>query len=235
MPHLDDSTSRDSRQPQLHPDDPFFASCPIGSTWETWDFLNIPQRRFQGEARRRDDKVRRLICVADLGELRSDWAIAADDPIRTHTDTGRPLGRYPLSSHLHTEIEIDGARVHIDWVTAIGFGPGRSMTEAHIFVNDVLAGHAWRGGCSLGFGGNRFPAVARITASKALVVDGGSTGAVLYEDASRRYLRADADVQRPHVWLWRVTDSGTRLKATGRVRRLGDRGPIPGVAKRPAP
>jgi hypothetical protein len=195
----------------------------MGSAWQTWDFLNIPERRFTGEASNRDDALRQLVRVADLGELRLDWAIAADDPIRTHTDNGRPLGKYPHSSHVHTETEIDGARIHIDWVTANRYGPGRSMTEAHIFVDGVRAGHAWNGGCSLGFGGNAFPAVALLQPGTALVVDGNSERLILYEAPGYRYYRADAEVQRPHAWLWEVADSEASLEARASGRRLGDR------------
>jgi hypothetical protein len=223
MPRSTDSAHRDPLQPRLYTDDPYWASCPIASSWKTWDFLNIPERRLKDEALTRDDELRQLVCITDLGELRLHWSIAADDPIRTHVNDGTPMGKHPHSSHVHSEIQIDGVSIHIDWVTANRYGPGRSMTEAHIFVGGALAGHAWQGGCSLGFGGSRFPAVALVRAGRALVVDGNSEPLILYEAPGYRYLRADADVQRPRVWLWEVGDLEASQKAKGSVRRLGDR------------
>jgi hypothetical protein len=65
----------------------------------------------------------------------------------------------------------------------------------------VREGHAFRGGCSLGFGGNIFPAVARVAPGKVLVIDDCGKNVVLFEEPGRRYYRADAAVQRPRVRL----------------------------------
>lgn len=196
-----DPNPHDHREPRLQDDDQLWTSCPIGSSWRTWDFLSIPKRRLAGDARERSDELQRLVRRADLRELHPEWVIAADDPLRTHTGDGSPMGRYPHCSHVHTELEIDGVRVHVDWVTRNSYGPGRSMTEAHIFVDGEREGHAFHGGCSLGFGSNSFPAVARVAPGRVLVIDDCGKNVVLFEERGRRYYRADAKVQRPRVRL----------------------------------
>lgn len=192
------------RQPRLHRDDPFWMSCPIGSSWQTWDFLSIPTRRLTGDARKRSDELQELVRGADLRELQLEWVVAADDPLRTRTEDRRPMGRHPHSSHVHTELARDGVRIHIDWVTANNHGPGRSMTEAHIFVDGVREGYAFHGGCSLGFGGNSFPAVARLAPGTVLSVHDSVSNVVLFEDAGCRYSRAVAELERPRARLYEL-------------------------------
>jgi hypothetical protein len=215
------SVPNDRRRPQRHARDPFWQSCPLGSSWSEWDFLNVPRRAEDDQGVARNERLRGS---RDLRELELAWEIAQDDPGRiVHETGGDPSGRHPYSSHVHAETTIDGIQVHVDWVTATRFGPGRSLTEVRIFVDGVVAGRAWRGGCSLGFGGDSFPAVARVGRDKALVVDGSSEPVIAYESDLARYHRQDAEVQRPCAWLWEVADGASRREG-GRPRpRLGRR------------
>lgn len=208
MPHPTGSRSNDPRQPHQHHVDPFWTTCPLGSTWRTWDFMNVPARRLTGDALERHLELRRMKRVRDLGELRLDWEIAADDPGRLLRESGGDrAGHHVWSSHVHTETIIDGAKIHIDWVTVDGSGPGRSLTEVRIFVGGILAGQAFTGGCSLGFGGGDFPAVALVGVDRALVVDGDRAPVAASGDGPTRRLRADAEVQRPCVRISRIVRS----------------------------
>jgi hypothetical protein len=225
--HHKDPRPRDPRRPLRHRVDPYAATCPLDSEWRDWDFLNVPNRRLTGAAIERHHVLRKLNGVRDLGELELAWEIAFDDPGRLiHEAGGDSTGNHPWSSHIHAETTIDDSRLHIDWITASRFGPGRSMTEVRIFLDGALVGQGFSGGCSLGFGGSDLPAVAMVGRDKAVVVDGSAQPLVAYEDALSRYFRCDAAVQRPCVWLWEVASQGLlRTRRDGPRKRLGRRDP----------
>jgi hypothetical protein len=235
MQHPNDPRPHDPRRPIRHRVDPFWETCPLERDWPTWDLFNVSRRTPQGAALVRHRAAQRLRGVRDLGELVLNWDVAQDDPGRlVHERGGDPSGRHPFSSHIHTEVTIDRHRIHMDVITTGGFGPGRSLTEARVFVDGVVAGQAWEGGCSLGAGGNSFPAIARIGRRTALVVDIDREPRVALDTVSTYRLRTDALVQRPCAWLWEassaVPQKGARrrpLLAQRDARMFRDWGPLP--------
>lgn len=178
--------------------DPFHASCPIRDEWHEWHFFNVPRRGIVGKGL----VLHKLPATRDLGEIVLDWEVGQNDPGRFPPKAGERVERR-WKSHIHTETTIDGHRVHIDWVQVERSGPHSWLIEARIFVDGVLAGQAWQGGCALGFGGGDFPAIARIGDTRAIVVD------------ARRS-------PRPCVWLWEVAAPDSE-PATGHTRLLGER------------
>lgn len=76
--------------------------------------------------------------------------------------------------HVHSSLDVDGQRVHIDYIWANMWGPGRSKSEIHIFVDDCLAGFGGHWGTSLGASSSISPTVALLDDRRALVFDGPS-------------------------------------------------------------
>lgn len=125
--------------------------------------------------------ARRLLPIETRGPLFLDWEVAQDDarfrPM-TPAESGQADWKFsPASpSHVHAEAVVDGHPVHIDWLHAWKFGPGRTYNEVRVYVNGRLAGRGGRCACSLGFGGNDLPAVAAIGQNAAITVSLESNG-----------------------------------------------------------
>ena len=159
-------------------------SCPLDSSWRLWDMFNTPTYwEVPEDAQRIVEAALAATPSSHLGLVALDWEMARDDAasvLMTEAESGQPDGKYSEGSprHLHAESVIDGARVHVDWVYARKHGPGRSITEIRIFVDDRLAGRGGRCGCALGIGKNDLPAVALLGGGKALTVDDVTSGAL---------------------------------------------------------
>lgn len=135
------------------------ASCPIGTTWREWDLLTL-SRHSPPDA-------------PDLGRNPDECLVGlrlAADLSMPHTRTEHAVDDRREAVHVHGDAEVDGLRVHVDWVWVRAWGPGRSLAEVRVFVDGRLTARAVSGGCSLGAGSNTFPAVASIGPRLALVV-----------------------------------------------------------------
>jgi len=179
--HREDVTSDDRSVTRPIRDAPTIASCQLGETWRLWDLFGSDYRELSAEEHRTCVAARRLLPVATRGPLLLDWEVARDDarfrPM-TPEESGQPDWKFsPESpSHVHAETVVDGHAVHVDWLHAWKFGPGRKYHEIRVFVNGRLAGRGGRCACSLGFGGNDLPAVAAIGQSAAITVALGPNG-----------------------------------------------------------
>jgi hypothetical protein len=148
----------------------------MGSEWREWDLAT--EARFRVS----DPKARAAIAEAQraergqqLRQIEVPWVVALDDasyqppPESSHFFDGSP-------SHVHTEFEVEGDRVHIDRLRANKYAPGRSFTEFRIFVNGELRGRGGSAGSSLeGHGNADLPAVALVGIDTVLTVDREST------------------------------------------------------------
>jgi hypothetical protein len=151
--------------------------CPLDVRWRRWDMFGDYADDFRliaPEDRGRCAAARSVRPVRHLGVVTLQWEVAADDarPKRS-TEAHPPAGKSPDGSprHLHTETVLAGRVVHIDMVDVRKGGPGRSVREFRVFVDGTLCGRGGQCGCSLGFGGDDLPAVARVSADRALTVD----------------------------------------------------------------
>lgn len=131
--------------------------CPLGDAWRAWDFLTLHRRELPGGIKIVD---RHGLVRPRVGPIDVEWERGAHDgSLRSPTlaeGAGVSLRFTPGSpAHAHCEFDVDAHRVHIDRVSGIKYGPGRSWIELLVFVDDVWVGHGWTGGCSLGGGGSR--------------------------------------------------------------------------------
>jgi hypothetical protein len=212
--HPQDSRRHDPRRPVCDPADPYVPTCPLGAGWQQWDLGNCWTDGLPGDAQAIADRGERVRGVRLLGTLNARFVWAFDDPSRLALGVGGDLApNQPWNSHIHAEFPIDGHQVHIDWITATRFGPGRSLTEVRIFIDGKFAGRAGYTGSSLGGGGSSFPAVALIGNGKALVLTDETQPMVAFQDASSQYNRTDAAVQRPLVRLWTVQERTTEKRS----------------------
>jgi hypothetical protein len=67
-----------------------------------------------------------------------------------------------------SELEQSGHRIYLETFGGNGSGPGFGFTDIRIYLDGVIAGRCWGGGCSLGFGGGVGPAVAMLRDDLAL-------------------------------------------------------------------
>lgn len=159
-------------------------SCPLDPSWRLWDMFNTPKYwDVPADTQPVIDAASAAAPAKHLGLVQLDWEMARDDAASvpmTSAESGQPDWKYSEGSprHLHAEAVIDGTRVHVDWVYARKHGPGRSITEIRIFVDDRLAGRGGRCGCALGFGRGDLPAVALLGDGKALTVNDVTSGAL---------------------------------------------------------
>ena len=138
------------------------ASCPLGDAWTRWDMFGPVANDFRlvpPEGRVRCDDARGCVPRRHRGRLKMRWSAAT------------PLTHGERPDHMHADVTVDGLVVHIDCVHRNLGGPGRAVQEVRIFVDGVLEGRGGSAGCSLGFGGDDLPAVARVGSGQAVTVD----------------------------------------------------------------
>lgn len=143
--------------------------CPLKEDWDKWDMFN-PKTRFNVLKTQEEIDIHTRARAAKRGELLEtiplSWEVAADDLSLLPENASEP----PI--HRHTEVEIAGERVHLDYIRRTKSGPGRTFNEIRIFINGQFAGRGGGGSTSLGGGGSDMPAVALIGEDKLLTTGG---------------------------------------------------------------
>jgi hypothetical protein len=152
------------------------------------DFRLVPP-----EDRVRCDEARGCAPRRHSGRLKVRWSAA------------RPLTHGERPDHMHAEVTVGGRTIHIDCVHRRLDGPGRSVEEVRIFVDDVLEGRGGGAGCSLGFGGDDLPAVARVGDGHVITVD------------------LVSGIPAPVVELWEIAATRDRGTARRDGNKLHDR------------
>jgi len=147
-------------------------NCPLQPDWpRRLRDLSFRLANPEDEARLRHAHL--VARGAKLMEIDAKWEIAHDDPSQdTPEKDSHFFPGYPR--HVHASLDVDGRRVHIDYIWAHMWGPGRSKNEIHIFVDDRLAGFGGHWGTSLGASSSISSAVALLDDRRALVFDGPS-------------------------------------------------------------
>ncbi len=99
--------------------------------------------------------------------------------IPIHWTKDRSLGKrghdgyYRLRSSWRrfAELRFNERHVYLEAFGGFGSGPGFGFKDVRIYLDGAIVGRAWRGGCSLGFGGGVGPAVAMLRDDLALRVE----------------------------------------------------------------
>jgi len=137
-------------------------------SWLTWGVMEVPNGGLSPE---------------QLAALAAERERASTLPVIV---SALPIG-WRYDSHLRRRSAGDGVRLRNSWrrVTSFivsgrevyleafggwGSGPGFAIAEVRAYVDGRLTGRAWRGGCSLGFGGGVGPAVAMVSDTLAVIV-----------------------------------------------------------------
>ncbi len=126
--------------------------------WLTWGLMDVPKGRLSPDLHARME--------ADLTQAASLPLAAARLPIRWSYDSNlrkqsaRAGVRLRSTWRRVASFTVIDQRIYLEAFSGIGGGPGFGFRDVRIYVDDVLVGRAWRGGCSLGFGGSNGPAVA---------------------------------------------------------------------------
>ena len=127
-------------------------------TWLTWGVSKVPAGGLPSEVRARIE--------ADREPAEALRLAASGIPIGWSYDrslSGRFTGaarRLRSTWRRVAEFTINDQRISLEAFGGFGSGPGFGFREVRVYLDDVLVGRAWSGGCSLGFGGGSGPAVA---------------------------------------------------------------------------
>jgi hypothetical protein len=126
--------------------------------WLTWGVMDCPKGRISSDllARMELDRTRAAVLPLAASGIAIKWSYDSNLR-RSSTAAGVRLRSTwrRVSSFI-----VNDQRVYLEAFSGIGVGPGFGFRDVRIYVDDLLVGRAWRGGCSLGFGGSSGPAVA---------------------------------------------------------------------------
>lgn len=126
--------------------------------WLTWGLMDVPKGRLSPDVHVRMDADRTRAAALPVA--------AARLPVRWSNDSTLRKRSARAGSRLHstwrrvTSFTVIDQRISMEAFGGMGGGPGFAFKDVRIYVDDVLVGRGWRGGCSLGFGGSSGPAVA---------------------------------------------------------------------------
>lgn len=137
--------------------------------WLTWGVSRVPQGGLPPDVLARIEADRQRAGGLPL--------VARRIPI--HWTKDRSLGKRGHDSHyrLHSswrrfaEHRFNERHVYLEAFGGKGCGPGFAFKDVRIYLDGAIVGRAWRGACSLGFGGGVGPAVAMLRADLAIRVD----------------------------------------------------------------
>lgn len=126
--------------------------------WLTWGLRDCPKGRLSPELHARMEVDRKRAAALPLAAARLPIGWSYDSNLRKRsTAVGVPLRS---TWRRISSFTVNDQHIYLEAFGGIGGGPGFGFKDVRIYVDDVLVGRAWRGGCSLGFGGSSGPAVA---------------------------------------------------------------------------
>jgi hypothetical protein len=151
--------------------------APGGGTWGMADVLYGNPQAPEGS-----DLVSRVRCsqVRLSGPCLLLWTPGQGD----HSRLDGRHGRMGVPSHLHTTLIVAGVRVHVDHVSDQGGGTAYGFVVVHVYEGPRLRTRAVRFGCSLGGGGDTFPATARLRNGWGVELTADLSTAVLFRPAN---------------------------------------------------
>lgn len=126
--------------------------------WLTWGLMDIPKGRLSPDVHARMDADRTRAASLPLAAARLPIGWSYDSTLRQRST--RAGVRLRSTWRRVTGFTINDQRVYLEAFGGIGSGPGFGFKDVRIYLDDVAVGRAWKGGCSLGFGGSSSPAVA---------------------------------------------------------------------------
>lgn len=126
--------------------------------WLTWGVMDVPGGRLPPDVVARMDADRERAEALPLAVSRLPVGWSYDSSLRRRSTAAGV--RLRSTWRRVSDIVIDGQRIDLEAFGGFGGGPGFGFREVRLYVDDVIAGRAWSGGCSLGFGGRSRPAVA---------------------------------------------------------------------------
>jgi hypothetical protein len=126
--------------------------------WLTWGMRDCPSGRLSPDllARMEHDRARAVTFPLAASNIPIRWRY---DSYLLKRSTGAGV-RLRSTWRRVAEFTTHGQRVYLEAFGGTGSGPGFTFRDVRIYLDDELVGRAWRGGCSLGFGGSCGPAVA---------------------------------------------------------------------------
>jgi hypothetical protein len=136
--------------------------------WLTWGLMDCPSGRIPPDvhARMEADRERAASLQVAAARLRIGWSY--DRTLRKRS--ARAGVRLHSTWRRVASFTIDDQRVYLEACGGMGTGPGFGFKDVRIYLDDVLVGRTWRGGCALGFGGGSAPAVALLRNGSAIRV-----------------------------------------------------------------
>ncbi len=166
--------------------------------WLTWGLMDVPKGRLSPDlhARMEADRTRAASLPVAAARLPVRWS--NDSTLRKRS--ARAGVRLHSTWRRITSFTVNDQRIDVEAFGGIGGGPGFGFKDVRIYVDDVLVGRGWRGGCSLGFGGSNGPAVAllrngcavRVTITGSLSGDSDTVDLLGHIDLSAVQLRGGA-------------------------------------------
>ena len=129
-------------------------------SWLTWGVSDVPHGRLSPEvlAAFAADRERARSLPVVVQAVPSGWSY--DSSLRRHSAGDRT--RLRAAWRRVTSFTAGRCQIYLEAFGGIGGGPGFGFRDVRIYVDGRLAGRAWKGGCSLGFGGGAGPAVAML-------------------------------------------------------------------------
>ena len=126
--------------------------------WLTWGLMDCPNGRLSPDllARMEVDRAKAAALPLAASGVAIKWSY--DSTLRRRS-TGAGV-RLRSTWRRVAHFTVKDQRIYLEAFSGMGSGPGFGFRDVRIYVDEVLVGRAWRGGCSLGFGGNSGPAVA---------------------------------------------------------------------------
>jgi hypothetical protein len=136
--------------------------------WLTWGVSRVPAGDLPPDALARIDvdRQRAVALPLVLRAIPIHWTIdrSVNERFTGHASRLRPAWRR------FAELRFNEQHIYIEAFGGIGSGPGFGFKDVRIYLDGAIVGRAWRGGCSLGFGGGVGPAVAMLPDGRALRV-----------------------------------------------------------------
>jgi len=126
--------------------------------WLTWGMMDCPNGRLSPDllARMEVDRARAAALPLAASGIAIKWSY--DSNLRTRSTAAGV--RLRSTWRRVSSFIVNDQRLYLEAFGGTGSGPGFTFRDVRIYLDDVLVGRAWRGGCSLGFGGSCGPAVA---------------------------------------------------------------------------
>jgi hypothetical protein len=138
----------------------------IAYEWLTGRASRVPHGGLSPDVLARIDADRQRAGSLPLieGNIPVEWThdLTVGDRFTDHTYRLRRAWRQ------YAALRFNEQDVYIEVFSGFGFAPGFWVKDLRIYLDGALVGRAWRGACSLGFGGGGGPAVAMLRDGRAL-------------------------------------------------------------------